>query len=129
MKKLLAITVLLCFAGLSQLFAVNPIPSYNVLVTGKAIFQESTTPFFGNGVPTDAKRKMNIVTSTASPSGSSTRSIISVRVYRLDGQVVLGPYYLVCGQSLQVGIDFKKWGVDVTTQETSCVSVWTSTEY
>ena len=128
MKKLLAITVLVCFAGLNQLFAVNPIPSYNVLVAGKAIFQESTKPFLGNGIPTDAKRKMNVQTSTASPSAGATRSIVAIKMYRLDGQVILGPYYLVCGQSISVNIDDKKWGVEVVSEVPSRVSVFTSSE-
>jgi len=124
MKKLLIITVLVCFAGF-QLFAVNPIPSYNVLVQGRASFQEQIRPIGGNS-NADMKRKMNIQTSTASPgTGIKALSIVSITVYRLDHSINLGPYYIYAGQSLSVGIDFSAWGVDVVT-ERARVSVWAS---
>ena len=127
MKKLLLIFVLVCFAGLNQLFAANPIPSYNVLVTGRASFLESTIPFLGN-VPSDARRQMNVQTSTASPSARVSSSIVVVKIYRLDGLITKGPYYLICGQSLSVGIDDYKWGVEVKTEVPARVSVWASSE-
>jgi|WetSurMetagenome_2_1015567.scaffolds.fasta_scaffold443118_1 hypothetical protein len=125
MKKLLIISVLVCFAGL-QLFAVNPIPSYNVLVLGRASFQEIRN-VAGNNVEKE-KRLMNIQTSTASPGSGISKglSIVSITVYRLDRRVTLGPFYIYCGQSLQVSIDTSAWGVDVVTQALARVNVFTS---
>ncbi len=127
MKKVLLISLFIWFSGLSQLFATNPIPSYNVLVTGRANFQEKIKPISGNSL-TDEKRQMNIQTSTSSPTAGFSRSIIVVKVYRLDGSALKGPYYLICGQSLSVAIDDKTWGVDVVSEETSRESVWTSSD-
>lgn len=123
MKKLLLISVLVCFAGL-QLFASNPIPSYNVLVQDRASFQETPPPFIGN-VPKDEKRQMNIET-TSSSGGSAAlgASIVIVNVYRLDGRGSMGPYYLICGQSLSVFVDDKSWGVNVMANDPTLVSVW-----
>jgi hypothetical protein len=127
MKKLMLISVLVCFAGINQLFSANPIPSYNVLVTGRAIFQEGTKPISGNTV-SDERRQMNVQTSTASPTNGFALLIVAVKVYRLDGAITMGPYYLQVGQSLGVRIDDKRWGVDVVSEQTSRVSVWTSTD-
>jgi hypothetical protein len=125
MKKLLLISVLVCLAGLNQIFAANPIPSFNVLVTGRATFQESTKPI-GRIIPGKERRMMNIQTSTASPTNGVANSIISATVYRLDGTLTLGPYYIVCGQSLVVGVDDKPWGVIVLTGVPAKFSVWAS---
>jgi hypothetical protein len=130
MKKLLIISVLLCFAGF-KLLAVNPIPSYNVLVQGKVTFQEAV-PSVGGGAGLFAKEKrmMNIQTHTASPStGIKLTSIIAITVYRLDHRISYGPYYIYCGQSLSIGIDNSYWGVDVYTADLARVSVWTSEQH
>jgi hypothetical protein len=125
MRKLLLIAVLVCFAG--GLFAANPIPSYNVLVNGRASFLETVKPFVGNAVP-DAKRMMNIQTSTGSPGMGFSTVFVYTWVYRLDGTVRQGPYYIAVGQTISVQIDFTSWGVDVVTQAPSRISVWTSTD-
>jgi|WetSurMetagenome_2_1015567.scaffolds.fasta_scaffold1535091_1 hypothetical protein len=125
MKKVLLISVLVCLAGLNQLFAANPIPSYNVLVSGKASFQESTKPS-GRIIPGKARRMMNIETTTSSGTNGISNTIVAAVVYRLDGSLTLGPYYIVCGQSLVVGVDDKPWGVNVTTEVPVKFSVWAS---
>ena len=125
MKKLLLISVLVCFAAINQLFAANPIPSYNVLVAGRAVFQESNKPIVRN-TSTDAKRQMNIQTSTASPTEGFSHAIIVVTIYQLNGIITKGPYYLICGQSISATIDDTTWGVSVLSEEPSRVSVWAS---
>jgi len=131
MKKLLLISVLVCFVGLSQLFAINPIPSYNVKVIGKASFQELGKPFISvNNIITKEKRQLNVETTISSGGGKSglSNSIVAISVYRLDGQITMGPYFLICGQSLTVGIDDQPWGVNLIAQDLSIISVWTSTD-
>jgi hypothetical protein len=123
MKKLFFISVLVCFAGINQLFSANPIPSYNVLVLGKASFQESTKPIIGNTVP-DEKRQMNVQSSTASPTKGFAGFILRARAYRLDGSMVLGPFYFQVGQTLQISIDDRAWGVEISSDQPSRESVW-----
>jgi hypothetical protein len=125
MKKVLFISVLVCFTAINQLFAANPIPSYNVLVTGRAVFQESSKPIVRNSA-TDARRQMNIQTSTSSPTNGFSHAIVVVTIYRLDGAITKGPYYLICGQSVSAAIDDTTWGVSVLSEEPSRVSVWAS---
>jgi len=122
MKKILLISVLVFFAGLNQLLAANPIPSYNVLVTSRANFQEIKA--LGGNNQSKERRQMNIETTSASPSTSFGNTIVVTTVYRLDGRATLGPYYIVVGQTLVIGIDTSAWGVNVSTDGQSLVSVW-----
>ena len=128
MKKLILITALVCLAGLNQLFAVNPIPSYNVFVSGKSAFQESGKPG-DNGTPGKERRQMNIETSSAStppPSTGFGRPMVSVVLYQIDGHNSMGPYYIYVGQSLSVGIDDSPWGVSINSESPSFVNVYTN---
>jgi hypothetical protein len=128
MKKLLLISVLVCLAAVNQVLATNPIPSYNVLVTGRANFQEKNTKPIG-GLPIGKeKRQMNVESSTASPTAGFSNTVIVAVIYRLDGQVRKGPYYIISGQTLSVGIDDQAWGVDVLAQDPALVSVYTSSD-
>ena len=73
------------------------------------------------------RRMMNIETSVASPTAGFAHSIIVTTLYRLDGSgITMGPYYLVCGQSLSVLIDNKIWGVNIVTVDPARISVWAS---
>lgn len=126
MKKLFLVFALVCVAGINQLFAANPIPSYNVLISGRAVFQEMVKPVVGNNVP-DERRQMNIeTTSSVSPTkaGGFARTLIVTTVFALDGHATLGPYYLIAGQSLKVSIDEKAWGVNFSPDGPAYVSVW-----
>jgi hypothetical protein len=127
MKKLLLICVLVCLAALNQVFAANPIPSYNVLVVGAASFQESSRPMNANNLSKE-RRQMDVESSTASPTAGFAGTVIAAVVYRLDGRVTMGPYYMICGQTLVVGIDDKTWGVNVLAKDPAYVSVWTSSD-
>jgi len=128
MKKLFLISVLVCLAGLNQLFAANPIPSYNVLVSGKANFQESVKS--KSSGPSKEKRQMNIETSTSTatppPSTGMGRAVVVAMLYKLDGSASMGPYYIGVGQSLSIGIDGSAWGVNIAAPDAALVSVWTT---
>ena len=126
MKKLLLILALICVAGLNQLFAANPIPCYNVVVSGKATFQESNRPITSI-VPTDERRQMNIETSTSSsPTAGITRTFVVAKLYQIAGHGTMGPYFIPCGQTLSVAIDDQAWAVDLFTEDYSIVSVYTN---
>lgn len=127
MKKLLLVFGLVCIFGLNQLFAANPIPSYHVLVTGKALFQETGKPISTVGsIQTKEKRLMNIETSTSVPTKGIGRTLIVAMLYQLDGQASMGPYYIFAGQSLMVPISDKPWGVTLQTDGTAYANVYTN---
>jgi hypothetical protein len=126
MKKLFLISVLVCLAGLNQLFAANPIPSYNVLISnGKTSFQESVKQ--GAGGAAKEKRQMNIETTVStSPTSGFGRAVAVAYVYQIVGHTTLGPFYIPVGQSIAVGIDETAWGVNIATPDAAFVSVWTT---
>jgi len=111
MKKLRLIATIVLLTGTLKLFAAHPIPSYNVQVSNRANFQETTQ----NNSMAKEKRIMNIQTNTATLSPGSG-SIAVVYVYKLNGHKTLGPFYLKCGDQLSVGIDNSKWGVAMELQ-------------
>jgi hypothetical protein len=121
MKKL--ILLFMCFWGIVvNNYAQYPIPSYNVLVFPKATFKQSAiTPALQKEAPM-AKRIIVIhVDQTIPDSGTN---VVTVYVYSLDGETVLGPYYLTGNSTIYVEIDDRDWGVLVELQEKVYVSVW-----
>ena len=114
---LLAVVVSLIVCGFEQLYAQQPIPSYNVSVKIRANFQELQ--------PSRGRRTMNIKVqcsgTSLSPSCQAT-----VWIYSLDGQTILGPYIVNGGETLSVSIDEREWGVFVQTEDIITVDVWTS---
>ena len=119
----LCLFLILAFAGQvsAQITKPYPIPSYNVIVTDPAAFEETVTP------ATKAKRNViiNVKPGIASDSGSCGASVI---VYSLDLQTILGPYFVSCGETLTVPIDEREWGVIVTADIPVEVSIWIEEE-
>jgi len=123
MKKLtwLIILVLIHCTSISkaQRNSIYPIPSYNILVEGTAVFQENTNM---NTAPM-AKRNIQVKVTHKSQFDSATCSI-TVYLYSLDLQNHLGPFTLYSGQTLVQEIDDNPWGVYVETECIFEVSVW-----
>jgi len=109
----------------SVTFAQMPVPSYDVPVTGKALFVDKGNPVNLNGGQQliAEKRDMN-VSNDGGGNGPVGGSMI-VYIARVDGSIVLGPYYVAPGQTITVPIDYNLWGVAVATSQTTPVSVWT----
>jgi len=51
-------------------------------------------------------------------------NMATVWIYSLDGLDILGPYYLACGNTLEVEIDDREWGALVESDMDINVSVW-----
>lgn len=128
MKKLSLLFTVLFFAGITQLFAAKPIPSFNVKVSDKANFQEMKTNL--PGIPgMKEKRLMNIETTTSVPNTGKSFFTAIVYVYKLNGSKVFGPFYVEPGELLTVPIDNGKWGVAMEMVHPSQhieASVWTN---
>ncbi len=128
MKKifLLAVSILMVTLTFGQ--TVDPIPSYNVLVTGKANFTDNSTISTTGTQPLNyEKRDVNVSSDgggSNTPSGGGSGSPIVVYVYTLDRTVVLGPFFVPSGQTLTVPIDQNAWGVLVGDDSPTYVSVW-----
>ncbi len=101
-------------------FAVNPIPSYGVLVHEYANFQEQSKSF-GTG-KLDRGKKTMVVRSICG--GTKDQCNCTVWVYTLDGQTVLGPFYLVGSDIVYVDIDEREWGVLVQSNDKVVIDVW-----
>ncbi len=121
-KKILLLTISILMVTAAFAKAGNPIPSYNVVVSNSAYFQEeSSTP--GCYSPSDERRDMNISNDTPGNGPIGSGGII-VYVYRLDQSIVLGPFLVHAGETFSVKIDGYPWGVITQTTEPTLVSVW-----
>jgi hypothetical protein len=128
MKKILLVAVLMLMVSVVFAQSTNPIPSYNVYVTGQSLFVDngaslSTT---NNQILSAEKRDMNVENSGGGSNKPGDGSIIVVVIYRLDRSIVLGPYFVPSGQNINVPIDNSPWGVAVVANSGDFVSVWTN---
>jgi hypothetical protein len=126
MKKILFLTISILIVTVVFAKAGNPIPSYNILVTGKAYFQEDNSSLNSNG-PIDAKRQVT-VSNDGSPATNGPiiigGSSMVVYIYRLDNSIVLGPFVISETQTITVPIDGSSWGVYAETNSPTLISVW-----
>jgi hypothetical protein len=120
MKKLI-IVLILCCACTGILKGQNPIPSFNTPVYSIANFQEGLSKK-SNADETRGKRTVVV------HSNGQTGTIATVYVYCQDFQTIYGPYTLYGGQTLQVEIDDREWGVMVTSEDHITVDVWITEE-
>jgi hypothetical protein len=127
MKKILFLTISILFVTVVFAKAGNPIPSYNILVTGKAYFQEDNSNLNTNGA-IYRKRHIN-VSNDGTPATNGPiigGSSIVVYIYRLDNSIVLGPFEISEGQPITVPIDNNSWGVSAEATSPTLISVWTN---
>ncbi|MDP1623862.1 MAG: hypothetical protein Q8M08_16165 [Bacteroidales bacterium] len=124
MKKIyvaIFICVLFCLQGtFAQTIRPWPIPSFNIPVFGRALFQENIHLSTDN---TDGRRRIHIqVSSQKTP--DTLANPVTVWIYSIDHTTVIGPYSVIYGVTLTVDIDDREWGVMVEARETVVVSVW-----
>jgi hypothetical protein len=100
-------------------FPVYPIPSTNVVVDGYADFANPTSPA---PLIILEKRQVHIHVLTVSLNQPDCQA--TVWVYSLDGTTVLGPFTVLCGQTIDVDIDNRDWGVLVDSEAKIEVDVW-----
>jgi hypothetical protein len=101
--------------------AQYPIPSYDVLVTQQAYFEEQGNDVLINPIP-QSKREVNI--HVQCPTTSSDSLCAEVWVFSLDEKNILGPYYEDNNDVLSVPIDDRLWGVYIEVTHELNVSVW-----
>lgn len=116
---LMGMMICLWITSYAETETIYPIPSFNVIVNGNANFQEASLK---GGSVIDGRKKVQVYNSF-SKSGD-TPSTITVYVYSLDGQDILGPYYPASGTTLTVEIDDRLWGVLVQSASEVEVDVW-----
>jgi hypothetical protein len=133
MKKIafLIVFILLC-CTIQQAFCQYPIPSYNVQVTGWAVFKDGgIIPGSNNVINLNknrifsslAKRTMDIKFNCPGTTLMGNCQA-TVWVYSLDGTTILGPFYVNGGDVLSVPIDDRDWGVVVKSDDDVSVDVW-----
>lgn len=111
MKKLGILLVLfIIFASSQKSFAQYSIPSYNVRVDGRAYFEDE--------LGSRGKRSVSITevcVGSLRSADTSEQRLSTIYVYTLDHSIILGPYYISCGETLIIPIDEGEWGVYVQT--------------
>ena len=117
--KILLLFLFGCSGTYSQTIPTYPIPSNNILVNGYANFHDNIRNSKTN--PTKAKMEVNVKVQNVS---GSSNCQATVWIYSLDHTTVLGPYTVLCGQTLTVPIDEREWGVLVESEENVVVDVW-----
>jgi hypothetical protein len=121
MKKM-SFILICCFGIAFNIYAQYPIPSYNVPVFPGATFSQGLiTPSQQKYAPME-KRRLGIHVSQLIADTVSNSVIIYV--YSLDGQTILGPFYLTGNETIYVDIDDRLWGVLVESGSKGKVSVW-----
>ena len=125
MKKLTLLSLfclLFCLQqATGQVIKPWPIPSFNVAVSGIAVFQENCSSDQTKSIL--EKRKIHVQVS-CQKSADTVSCPIRVWIYSLDGLDTLGPYCVSCGQTLEVEIDDREWGALVVADMAINVSVW-----
>ncbi len=133
-KKLTILFVLLGTVLLTEnLFAQNPIPSYDVpIINDPTVFEEvspdlnTSSIYFGHMVyylSTMEEKKLKL---EVSDRDSSTTSWLSIEVYSLDGTVEYGPFTVNEGVTFEISLSTAlTWGVRVIDASVgSEVDVW-----
>ena len=132
MKKIILLTVSILMVtvvfgqtpnGSSQM----PIPSYNVPVTGRALFVGNTTNINNNQALIAEKRDMNV--SNEGGGNGPVGGTMTVYITRVDQSIVLGPYSIGAGQTISVPIENSPWDVIMVTSQTTLVNVWIDNGY
>lgn len=127
MKKALFIVSFLFFIfsySAKAQTSTNPIPSYDVPVTGEAAFTEPNIKADPTPAPVYEKRDLNVESTSPSTLSPFSMEPATVWFVRLDGHRMKGPYQLYPGNILTVKIDMKPWGVYVQSPETGIFSVY-----
>jgi hypothetical protein len=124
MKTTILLTAFIFFTGISGLFAqhfqINPIPSFNYLITSQNTgFQEKLV----HSNPIREKRDMEVVISTSSTSPMPV--FAKVWVVKDNGEVTLGPFTAFDNEPISVPIDNDgQWGVVIRCDWDVLASVW-----
>ncbi len=124
MKKIVILSAILLFASIQLLSAQErkesnflPIPSFGVEVAGTAAFQEFSSPSMNR-----ERRELNIQTSTTSH--GLTNGEIEVWIVKVDGQTIIGHYFMNIGDNLKVGIGSEKCAVAMKSTSAALVNVF-----
>lgn len=124
MKKLFIFIFILGHWCLQETFSQTirpwPIPSFNIPVFGRALFQENIHPDNDN---TEGKRRIHIQVSSQNGPETYPNSAL-VWIYSLDQTTVMGPYSVTFGVTLSEDIDERQWGVLVQCEVEVVVDVW-----
>jgi len=122
MKKLILILSIILIALLypfSDLIAQYSIPSFNVELN------QTNLSFIADDEPvinSAEERKMNVLVEDQQTTQSSSATFL---IYSIDGTTELGPYSVSEGNTLEVTIDERDWGLRVSEYLEGCeLSVW-----
>jgi hypothetical protein len=130
---LIGLLLLLILPGGSNIYSQNfqtyPIPSYNAPVDGYADFISRIS--VSQGYRIQGNRRLNVPEEQRqihvhliSCNNPGQQCEATVWIYSLDSTTIIGPFQLLCGQTLSENIDDRQWGVLVESDEQIVVDVW-----
>jgi hypothetical protein len=134
--KNLIISILVAFVAMASTTQANAqtfkakyqnysIPAYDVPVTQNTTFQEPISIFKEKQNGDRERIKAHCDVETQTPPNSPNAVIAVVQFFSLDGQDVYGPYNVYEGETLDVEVDEREWGLNVIqVMENSEMSVW-----
>ena len=122
MKKILLLTVSILMVSVT--FGQFPIPSFNVPVTGKALFVSTGTININGTSQSLIAEKRDVNVTNEGGGNGPIGGYLMFFVTCATQPIVLGPYTVAAGQTISVPIDDGQWGVAIGTSQTTPVSVW-----
>ena len=99
-----------------------PIPSFHVPVDSGTVARFRETTANGDTKSILEKRDVHVKITDQSSGGGNCGA--TVWIYSLDGLDVLGPFSVLCGETLVTAIDKRAWGVLVQSNDDIVVDVW-----
>jgi len=125
MKKLYGLIVICTIFGIMQGFSQNipsyPIPSFGISVDGFVNFKNRSIQ---NDNCDNLREKRVAKVHLRSAFEENPECQATVWVYTLDYTTILGPFTVLCDETLTVEIDEREWGVLVESEFEVIVDVW-----
>jgi hypothetical protein len=124
MKKITFLSIfftLLCLVMQAQVEKILPIPSFRVAIDSAYVrFQEN----IHRNSPDVSRAKRIMKVKIISNSLTKLNCQAQVSVYSLDGLDTLGPFTVLCGNTLMVEVDEREWGALVQSNSSILTDVW-----
>jgi len=122
MKKLvlIAIVALVAAVPFKKANAQFTIPAYNVQVTANTTFEDS-----GFSAQNQDREERILTVDVEDQHRSSDNAWVSIVLYKLNGNLSVGPFKVKEGKTFQMTLDDDDWGVQVmSASDDASMSVW-----
>jgi len=122
MKKLVLIAIVALVAAIpfKKANAQFTIPAYNVQVTANTTFEDN-----GFSAQNQDREERILTVDVEDQHRGSDNAWVSIVLYKLNGNLSVGPFMVKEGKTFQMPLDADNWGVKIlSASEDASVSVW-----